>query len=221
MRKVFILLSVLFYSLIAQAEVGMISVTDENQHSKKEDFYHTFEYLIIPSGKQSAAQIGKCQATRITRNWFVTAAHCVQDSCKNGCEIQLDLLEYSPSALARFTHTPKKPIVFVHPSYSPYVFAKNDFALLHLYVDQVPLTYYLRPTGKQQNYRQMIPAAQFEAFLEKNRKAKAALTHALNPKFPPLLYFDEGNFLLDRKFPLLLFLTGIEKLNRTQILFII
>ena len=207
MRKFFILFILLFLNIFAvRAEVGIISVTDEDKHSKKEDFYHTFEYVIVPSGAKTS-QMGKCQATRIARNWFVTAAHCVQESCKNGCEIQLDLLEYSPSAFARFTHTPKKPLVFVHPLFSPYVFAKNDFALLHLHMDRAPLTYYLRPTEKQ-SYRQVISEEKFNAFLEQNRRAKAALYHALNPKFPPILYFDEGNFLLDRKLSVIAIFDG-------------
>ena len=214
MRKILVtFLSILFATFPLLAEVGTFSVVDEDKHSKKEDFYHTFEYLIVPAGGKQTGQVGKCQATRIANKWFVTAAHCVQNSCKNGCEIQLDLLEYSPSALARFTHTTKKPLVFVHPSYSPYVFAKNDFALLHLDLNRAPFIYYLRPT-KKQNFRQAISSQQFNAFLEKNRRAKAALTHALHPKMPPLLYFDEGNFLLDRKISVIAIFDGVREVKQ-------
>ena len=214
MRKnliIFGLIVLTFLPLLA--EVGMISVTDEDKHSKKEDFYHTFEYLIIPAGAAQNGQVGKCQATRIANKWFVTAAHCVQDACKNGCEIQLDLLEYSPSALARFTHTQKKPLVFVHPAYSPQVFAKNDFALLHLDLNRASQIYYLRPTEKQ-NFRQVIPAQQFNQFLEKNRRAKSALYHALHPNFPPILYFDEGNFVLDRKISVIAIFDGVREVKK-------
>lgn len=212
MRKLLFILWAVTSAISLWAEVGTFSVVDEDKHSKKEDFYHTFEYFIVTSGEQSG-NIGKCQATRITRNWFVTAAHCVKSPCKNGCEIQLDLLEYSPSALARFTHTVKKPIVFVHPQYNTTIFAKNDFALLYLPVDRAPVTYYLRPTAKQ-NYRQIIPAAQFNAFLEKNRRAKAALAHVMSPKLPPLLYFDEGNFELDRKISVIAIFDGIREVKQ-------
>lgn len=214
MRKILItFLSVLFATFPLLAEVSTFSVVDEDKHSKKEDFYHTFEYLIIPAGAAQTGQVGKCQATRIANRWFVTAAHCVQQSCKNGCEIQLDLLEYSPSALARFTHTKKKPLVFIHPAYSPQIFAKNDFALLYLDLNRAPLLYYLRPTGKQ-NFRQMISSQQFNQFLEKNRRAKAALNHALHPKMPPLLYFDEGNFVLDRKISVIAIFDGVRDVKQ-------
>jgi len=215
MRKFLIIFGfIVFGFLPLRAEVSTFSVVDENKHSKKEDFYHTFEYLILPPGQQNG-QVKKCQATRVTPKWFVTAAHCVRESCQDGCEIQLDLLGYSPSVLARFTHPSKKnrknqkPIVFVHPNYSPNVFAKNDFALLHLDVNNAPKIHYLRPTPKQ-NYRQIIPAKQFNDFLEKNRGAKAALTHALHPKLPPILYFDEGNFVLDRKISVIAIFDGVR-----------
>ena len=196
MRKIWMSLIFLFGVVLpAFAEVGVLAVTDEAQHAKKEDFYHTFEYFIAPTS--TSKQGSKCQATRIARKWFATAAHCVADVCKNGCEIQLDLLEYNPSALARITHTPQKPRVFVHPDYSPHIFAKNDFALLWIDLDHTPLTYYLRPTGNPP-VRRAITEAEFNAFLAKNRRAKAALTHALHPKIPPLLSFEEGNFVLER-----------------------
>jgi len=220
MRKILIIFGFIFFAFLPlRAEVGMISVVDEDKHSKKEDFYHTFEYLIIPEGQQQTGRVGKCQATRVTPKWFVTAAHCVQDACQNGCEIQLDLLGNSPSVLARFTHpskksrTTQKPLVFVHPDYSPNIFAKNDFALLNLDVNNAPKIYYLRPTPKQ-NYRQVIPARQFNDFLEKNRRAKAALTHALHPKLPPILYFDEGNFLLDRKISVIAIFDGVRDVKQ-------
>ncbi|MBO7605352.1 MAG: trypsin-like serine protease, partial [Elusimicrobiaceae bacterium] len=214
MRKIVITLVLFSCGILALlAEVGTFSVVDEDKHSKKEDFYHTFEYLIVPSNSKQTGQVGKCQATRITNKWFVTAAHCVKDACKNGCEIQLDLLEYSPSALARFTHTPKKPLIFIHPDYSAYVFAKNDFALLRLDINRASITYYLRPT-KKQNFRQIISAQQFNQFLEQNRRAKAALAHALHPKMPPLLYFDEGNFLLDRKISVIAIFDGVREVKQ-------
>ncbi len=198
---------------LLQAEVSTFSVVDEDKHSKKEDFYHTFEYMISPLGR-TTGQVGKCQATRITRKWFVTAAHCVQDLCQNGCEIQLDLLENSPSVIARFSHTPKKPLVFVHPAYSPFIFAKNDFALLKLDIDRAPLIYYVRPSGTQKILH-AISAAQFNALLQKNRSARIAFQQVRNPKLPPLLYFDEGNFVLDRKLSVIAIFDGKRNIHQS------
>lgn len=214
MHKILItFMLILFSRCLLLGDVGVMSITDEDKHSKKEDFYHTFEYFVIEEGADASQQVGKCQATRISNRWFVTAAHCVQEKCKNGCAIQLDLLETSPSALASFTHTPKKPLVFVHPDYSPHVFAKNDFALLRLDLSRVQLTYYRRPT-KTQNFRQLISDQEFTRFLDRNLRAKSALNHALRPKFPPILYFDEGNFVLDRKISVIAIFDGLRDVKQ-------
>ncbi len=173
------------------AQVSVISVTDENKHSKKEDFSHTFEYYILPLNGTSAA---KCQATRIGRRWFATAAHCVKPLCDNGCTVELDLLEQPFSARAAVTHTVKKPAVFVHPDYKTGALALNDFALFRLDLDRTPLTYYRR--GAQ---NVAVSAQTFAAFLNKNRRAASQLKHIQSPEFPPLVRFGKGNFILTRK----------------------
>ena len=54
---------VLMCGAVAHADVNIMTVTDEDRHTKKEDFYHTFEYHILPLGRGNSA--AKCQATRI------------------------------------------------------------------------------------------------------------------------------------------------------------
>lgn len=170
------------------AQVSVISVTDENKHATKEDFSHTFEYYILPAGRSSS--VGKCQATRIGRRWFATAAHCVTPLCDNGCTVELDLLEQPLSARAGVTHTVKKPAVFVYPGYKPGALALNDFALFRLDLDRTPLTYYRR--GAQ---NRAVSAKTFAAFLDKNRRAASQLKHIQSPSFPPLALFGQGNYL--------------------------
>lgn len=175
----------------AFAEVSVISVTDENKHTKKEDFSHTFEYYIIPAS--NPARGGKCQATRIGRRWFATAAHCVTPLCDNGCRIELDLLEQPVSARAAAEHSAKQPAVFIHPDYAGRL-AQNDFALFRLDLDRTPLVYYRR--GK---VNAAVSAQVFKSFLNKNRRAASQLKHIQSPEFPPLVRFDGGNYILDRK----------------------
>ncbi len=178
------------------SQVNVISVTDEDKHSRKEDFYHTFEYYITPLNPKSASG-GKCQATRIGRRWFATAAHCVQTICRDGCLIQMDLLEQSASALARVTHSAKKPAVFVHPGFNSNQLVKNDFALIRLDLDRAPRTYYRRAAGKRRANLAMT-AQQFNAFLEQNREAARQYRQIISPEFPPLVIFDDGNYQIDR-----------------------
>lgn len=183
----------LFFTVVSPAfsQVNIISVTDETKHTKKEDFFHTFEYYIIPSSK--SARGGKCQATRIGRRWFATAAHCVTPLCDNGCRIELDLLEQSVSARAAVEHSAKQPAVFTHPEYAGHL-AQNDFALFRLDLDRTPLVYYRR--GKVNT---TVSAQVFKSFLNKNRRAASQLKHIQSADFPPLVRFDNGNYILDRK----------------------
>ena len=195
----------------AWSQVSVISVTDEDKHSRKEDFYHTFEYYVTPVGKQTGAA-GKCQATRIGRRWFATAAHCVKTACQNGCTIQMDLLEQPVSALAKVTHTAKKPAVFVHPGFSADKMVKNDFALIRLDLDRAPQTYYRRPAGKRK-YNLAISRADFAAYLEKNRSAKSQYSRIISPEFPALVLFDDGNYKIDRKLSVISIFDGKRKIK--------
>lgn len=196
MWKTIVLLTCLLGVAPVWGQVSVISVTDEDKHTRKEDFYHTFEYYITPTGKK-AASVSKCQATRIGRRWFATAAHCVQQNCQNGCLIQMDLLEQPVSALARVTHSAKKPAVFVHPDFSPQKMVKNDFALIRLDLDRAPITYYRRAGGKQKN-NLALTRAQFDAFLRQNLQASRQYRRIVSPEFPPLVLFDDGNYVIDR-----------------------
>lgn len=192
-------------------QVSVISVTDEDKHTRKEDFYHTFEYYITPAGKKTGVA-GKCQATRIGRRWFATAAHCVQQACRDGCTVQMDLLEQPVSALASVTHTSQKPAVFVHPEFSPAKMVQNDFALIRLDLDRAPQTYYRRPSGKR-SYNLGISKKAFQAFLNQNTDAKRQYNRIISPDFPPLVLFDEGNYVIDRNLSVISIFGGKRELK--------
>jgi len=184
------------FSLVVSvwAQVSVISVTDEDKHTQKEDFWHTFEYYVIAdNGKTS-----KCQATRVAKNWFATAAHCVTDSCKNGCTLRMDLLEQPVSVFVDGKHTSKKPIVFVHPAYAADQSVAHDFALIKMDLSLLPSHYYRRPTGKQlENVG--ISRIAFQNFLKQNPAAQREFNRALRPDLPPLLVFDNATKRIDRK----------------------
>lgn len=209
MKRIFFHIFFLFCTTLCWGQVSILSVTDEDKHKTKEDFYHTFEYFIKPAG---GGQQNKCQATRIGRRWFATAAHCVAQTCQKGCTIQMDLLERPVSALASVTHTPKKPAVFVHPEYSSKVFVKNDFALIRLDLDRTSLAYYRHAT-KKQPYNRALTAQQFAAYLERNRKVKSQFTHIKSPELPPLVLFDNFNAIIDRKISVISIFGGVRKIE--------
>lgn len=198
-------------TLPAMAEVSVLSVTDEDKHSRKEDFYHTFEYFVQQGGHGKA---GKCQATRIAPRWFVTAAHCVQDLCQKSCTVQMDLLEGSVSALASTHHTAEKPAVFVHPQYKSgkKMQIQYDLALIHLDVNRAPKTYYRR--SKQDGEPNVIISKwRFFAWLETHRSTKSAYRHALSPSLPPIAVFDNANLLLDRNISVISIFHGVRQVK--------
>ncbi len=170
-----------------------MSVTDEDKHTRTEDFYHTFEYYISGGGQNS-----KCQATRIAPRWFATAAHCVKELCASSCEIRMDLLDTPVSAMAEVQHSAKNPSVFVHPGYKKEQLVKGDFALIRLDLNRAPKIYYRRANVKNpQNVA--MGEKQFTAWLARNPRTNAKYRHVLSPTLPPIAVFDNGNYILDRK----------------------
>ncbi len=198
----------LLLACTAWAEVGVIRVTDEDKHSRKEDFYHTFEYFIRASGAQGS----KCQATRIAPHWFVTAAHCVKELCAKQCTLKMDLLEAPVSVLAEGTHTTQNPIVFVHPGYRTARKVKDDFALIRLDLNRAPKTYYRRATVKNpQNIA--MREREFTAWLTRNPRTARLYRHVLRPQLPPIAVFDNASYELDRTVSVISILDGNRRVR--------
>ena len=188
-------------------EVGVLSVTDEDVHTQKEDFWHTFEYYIVaPDGKTT-----KCQATRVAKNWFATAAHCVAVPCAKSCKLRIDLLEQPVSAFVDGKHSRKKPIVFVHPSYKLNESIGQDFALIHMNLSLLPVRYYRRPTGEQ-TVNRLIFRKEFETFLKENPPARRELDRAMRPKLPPILVFDNSTWRIDRTLSVVAIFDGVREI---------
>ena len=201
MKKLFFLL-ICFMSISLYAEVSVMTVTDENKHTTKEDFNHTFEYYIVSNGRSS-----KCQATRIAPRWFATAAHCVKDMCAQSCEIRMDLLDLPVSILAETQHTAKKPNIFVHPGYKEGKLVKDDFALIRLDINRAPKTYYRRATSKNPKNVAMSEQ-QFIAWMSRNPRSNSKYRHVLSPDLPPIAIFDNTNYVLDRKMSVISIFSG-------------
>ena len=172
------------------AQVSVLSVVTEDSHTQKEDFWHTFEYYILQPGRNAK----KCQATRVGKKWFATAAHCVADACARGCSLRIDLLDQPVSVLSQVRHTPKNPQIFVHPRYDPQKPVVHDFALFKADLERVPSTYYRR--GKEQNIA--ISRTAFNAYLKQHPQARREFNRVLRPSLPPLLVFDGETYRIDR-----------------------
>lgn len=202
MRKILVLFFFLLACFCLRAEVGFITVTDEDKHSRKEDFYHTFEYHIIPEKGGDS----KCQATRIGRQWFVTAAHCVYERCvQQKCSLRLDLLEGDISVFVTVDHSKQDKHVFIHPDYNPRIFAKNDFALLKINPLQGNWLYVKRLSDK---VLMPIPQKIFEDAVSKSLSARRAYRKVISPSFPPVLFFEHSTKKIDRKISIISIFDG-------------
>lgn len=187
------------------AEVNILSVTSEDVHTQKKDFWHTFEYYIVASNGKTT----KCQATRVAKNWFATAAHCVAVPCAESCKLRMDLLEQPVSAFVDGKHTSKKPIVFVHPAYKVNASIAQDFALIHMNLSLLPAHYYRRPTGERK-LNQLISRKEFEAFLKEHPQAQKELARAMRPQLPPILVFDNSTQRIDRTLSVVSIFEGVR-----------
>ena len=194
MLKNLFIFSFLLFPFMLQAQVSFISVVDEDKHAKKEDFFHTFEYYIVSSDEK----MSKCQATRIGKNWYATAAHCVKNPCEKECTLLVDLLEGPVSGLAEVKHSKQKTKVFVHPDYKQEVGVKNDFALFKMNLSLVPVRYYQR-SEKDNGPHRTISKKTFEDYLEKNPKTARAFRSVLRPQSPAILFFENKTYRIDRQ----------------------
>lgn len=112
--KVFtiLLLALLLPCGQAAAGVSFISVSDDDSYNEAEDFSNTYE---INFNRHGESDISKCQAVRLSEHWFLTAAHCVDNACKDECSFQARLI-VGPNYEAdmTITHTPQSPKIFKH-----------------------------------------------------------------------------------------------------------
>ncbi len=121
MKKLFLILIFTFFiGIVFCQNVGFISSEEEiNTYATTDDFSNTFEINLAPLMKYNPGQTfqaTKCQAVRLSKSWFITAAHCVEKTCQNGCDFQTRLVigkNYEMDVIG--TSTKKSPQIFIHP----------------------------------------------------------------------------------------------------------
>ena len=105
--KISFLILFLCAAAFIKAEVNFVTVTNEESYSSVKDFTNTYE---INLNKHGANNVVKCQAVRLAKNWFITAAHCVEEPCSNGaCSFQARLI-VGPNYEVDFTTTQDKKL---------------------------------------------------------------------------------------------------------------
>lgn len=131
MKKLFLSSLFLFSVCAIMAQgVSYITITNEESYKSSSDFNNTYEVNLNQHGLNT---ISKCQAVRLAKDWFITAAHCVEPVCDVACSMQVRLIVKPTYEMGlTTTHTPSNPKVFKNPKSN--VAGKNaayDLALLY------------------------------------------------------------------------------------------
>ena len=130
----------LILPLTAWAEVSFVNVNDEAAYKNVSDFSNTYEINFNRHGENN---INKCQAVRLQEYWFLTAAHCVEQACRDNCSFQARLI-VGPNYEADMTvtHTPKSRKIFKHSKAKiDKMSSSYDLALLHFKPSESKVVY--------------------------------------------------------------------------------
>lgn len=143
----------------ASAEVSFITVSDESSYNEVEDFSNTYEINFNRHGEKN---INKCQAVRLDEYWFLTAAHCVENACRDNCSFQARLI-VGPNYEADMTvtHTPQSPKIFKHEKAKLDKRSSSyDLALLYFKPSETKVVYKdmsIRRALTEEQFLQRIP----------------------------------------------------------------
>lgn len=180
MKKIFLFSFFIFLAAALAAEVSFISVADEESYNSVKDFTNTYE---INLNKHQSDKIVKCQAVRLARNWFITAAHCVKEVCADACSFQARLM-VGDNYEADFTTTHAKNF-----SKKIFTFSKTQINSGQTLYD-IALIYFDPKDTKtilKDNKGRILPEAQFLNLVS----SRAAYARALNgTNLPTILVID-------------------------------
>ncbi len=117
------------------------SVFAQNRYKKVEDFSNTYEINVR---KTNDKEMAKCQAVRLSRDWYITAAHCFKPLCDSSCEVRARLIVGENYEMDISTkHSSSAPAVFLHERANvDKKVAQYDIALLYFNPQKSEYTYY-------------------------------------------------------------------------------
>ena len=204
MRKVFLFfIFTLFCGAAFCQNVGFISSEEEiNSYATTDDFSNTFEINFAPLNpvrQGNSFKATKCQAVRLSKSWFITAAHCVEETCQNGCDFQTRLIvgkNYEMDIIGQ--STPKSPQIFIHPGRNAKKdMATYDIALIHFKQSNSKFVY------KDPKTSRGITQQEFMNRLKNYKTYKRALSSYNTPTLLIMGAYRKQGPVLARKFSVL------------------
>ncbi len=149
----FILVFVCAPAAFAQEEPEVRPVREEAFLVQKEiDIWRTDKtYNSRPS-------VYTCQAVRIHKNWFLTAAHCVYTACSGSqpCTVQITMAEAEMRQMARVYHSTSSQRVFIYPGFflGQNRISSVDVALIRFDAESADFSYAKKENGGWKNISQ-------------------------------------------------------------------
>lgn len=205
MKRIFLFLIFTFFISPSFCQnVGYIYTEKEiNTYATTDDFSNTFEINLAPSRNNVSTRkvkTNKCQAVRLSKSWFITAAHCVENICENGCDFQTRLVvgnNYEMDIISQ--STPKSPQIFIHPyrEENRQSLATYDIALI-----------YFKPSASKFVYKdprtsRAISQQEFMNRLKSYKTYKRALSSYNTPTLLIMGAYRKQGPVLARKFSVL------------------
>lgn len=132
----------------------------ERRPVREEAFLVQKEIAVWRTDKtyNSRASVYSCQAVRIHKNWFLTAAHCVYSACSGSqpCTVQITLAEAEMRQTARVYHSTSSQRVFIYPGFFPGQnrISSVDVALIRFDKDAADFSYARRENDGWKNISQ-------------------------------------------------------------------
>lgn len=196
----------------AKAEVAILQVTDEESYKNKEDFSNTYEINVNEGGTY---EIVKCQAVRLKKNWFVTAAHCLEKQCKEICHLQARLVvgpNYEVDLIT--THDQKNAKkIFITPKNEKNLPVATDMALIFFKPSDSKLDF------KDPSARLTLsnPSITESVFLARSKDAAQYYKAANGTNIPPLLVLpDKERKAFKRAFSIISIWSGQREVLKSK-----
>ncbi|MDR1684772.1 MAG: trypsin-like serine protease [Elusimicrobiota bacterium] len=108
------------------------------------NFDNTYEINIITGKKgETSREMAKCQAVRLKKDWYITAAHCLKPACDRGCDIVVRLHVGERYEMAQeINSAAASPVFKLHEAQNvDKASIAYDIALIHMDPDKAQYVY--------------------------------------------------------------------------------
>lgn len=160
------------------AAVPAFAQEEEERPVNEDAFLVQKEIQIWRTDKtyDTQARVYACQAVRLHKNWFLTAAHCVYTACSGSqpCTVQITLAEAELRQTVRIHHSTSSQRVFIYSGFYPGQNRVSSVDVALIRFDPETAEYSYAERGK--NGWKSVPQERFSALLKDSPETQAQLS---------------------------------------------